>query len=178
VEYPRYLDARFTFREAAIAAAFPLNTLRSYYQRDWFRSFVKESETRRGSARKLCLGDVLLLAIASRLIDQGLRPLNAYNAALPFGIVGSLPKALRDQGYPLRRPFELFDREQFDTYLLCRSESAARIIPVERGAAVPVDQGLDAEGKLFGVATTVVLLNAVEATVFKQLRVPRTSPVC
>jgi len=173
VEYSEYLEARFTFRQAATAAAFPLNTLRSYYQREWFRSFVPDPTTRRGSARKLCLGDILVLAIASRLIDQGERPLNAYNAALPFGIVGSLPKALRERGHPPRRRFELFNRHEFDTYLLCRRGSASRIIAVEKGAAVPVHQGLDAEGKQFGVATTVVCLNAVETTVFKQLRIAR-----
>lgn len=172
MEYAQYLEARFTFRQAADAAAFPLNTLRSYYQREWFRSFVKEPASRRGSARKLCLGDILVLAVASRLIDQGERPLNAYNAALPFGVLGSRPKALRDSGYPFRRPFELFDRKQFDTYLLCRSGSAGRIIAVKQGAAVPVNEGLDADGQQFGVATTVVLLNAVEGVVFKQLGVP------
>ena len=171
MDYSEYLEARFTFRQAANAAAFPLNTLRSYYQRQWFRSFVAEPTSRRGSARKLCLGDILLLAIASRLIDQGERPLNAYNAALPFGIVGSLPETLRKRGQPPRRPFELFDRDRFDTYLLCRSGSASRIISVEKGAAVPVHQGLDEEGKQFGVATTVICLNAVEATVFKELQI-------
>jgi hypothetical protein len=169
VEYQEYLKPRYTFRQAAEAAAFPLNTLRSNFQRGWFNSFAEGLATHRGSARKLCLGDILVLAIASRLIDQGERPMNAYNAALPFGIVGFTPKALRDRGYPSRRPFELFNRDDFDTYLLWRRGSAARVIAVEKGAAVPVNEGLDDEGKQFGVATTVLLLNAVEATVFKHL---------
>jgi hypothetical protein len=169
VSYQDYLEPRYTFREGAIAAAFPLNTLRSNYQRGWFQSFGEGLATRRGSARKLCLGDILVLAIASRLIDQGERPLNAYNAALPFGLVGSTPKALREEGHPPRRPFELFNREHYDTYLLWRRGSAARVVPVAKGNPVRVEEGLDEEGRQFGVATTVLPLNAVEATVLRQL---------
>lgn len=169
--WEKYLKPCFTFRQAAEAAAFPLNTLRSNYQRGWFQSFGKALNAGRGRAQKLCLGDVLVLAIASRLIDQGERPLNAYNAALPFGVVGTTPKAIIDLGFVRRRPFELFDRSQFDTYLLWRRGSPARVLPVGKGLPVPINDGLDQEGKQFGVATTVLLLNAVEQTVLKQLDV-------
>lgn len=164
-----YLEPRFSFRQAAEAAAFPLNTLRSNYQRGWFRSFAQGLSAGRGRAQMLCLGDVLVLAIASRLIDQGERPMNAYNAALPFGIVGSTPKALLDQGFLRRGAFQLFDDSHFDTFLLWRRGSPPRVIPVTKGGSVPVNTGLDEEGTKFGVATTILPLNPVEQTVFSKL---------
>ena len=169
-----YLEPRFSFREAAEAAAFPLNTLRSYYQRGWFESFARGLKAGRGRAQMLCLGDVLVLAIASRLIDQGERPINAYTGARPFGLIASTPKNLLEQGHPRRLPFELFNQDEFDTYLLWRRGSPTRVIAVPKDGAVPVNAGLDEEGIQFGVATSVILLNAVERTVFKMLGLKRS----
>src|SRR5688572_25578928 len=99
-----YTAPRYTLRQAAEAAAFPLNTLRSNYQRGWFRSFASPDAIGRGHTRWLCLGDVLALAIASRLTELRIRPMEAWTAAYLFGTVAVVKK-----GGPARRPFELFD---------------------------------------------------------------------
>lgn len=162
MDYPDYLKPRFTLRRAADAAAFPVNTLRSNYQRGWFRSFGEGLDVGKGRAQRLCIGDVLVLALASRLIDLGLRPLEAYNAAAPFGFVAHTPK-----GMPRRMPFQLFDRSQFDSIFIWRRGAPARVIGVPRGGMVPrSDLRLDEE---FGEATVVLHLNVIEARVFDRL---------
>jgi hypothetical protein len=99
------------------------------------------------------------------LIDMGLRPLDAYNAAAPFGLAAHTPK-----GLPRRLPCQLFDRSKFDTIFVWRRGAPARVIGVPKGGAIPqLDLRLDDE---FGEATVTLLLNAVEATVFKKLGFP------
>lgn len=160
-----YLEPRFTLRQAAHAADFPLNTLRSNYQRGWFRSFSTAMAVGRGRTQRLCLGDVLVLAIASRLIDIGFRPLEAYNAAAPFGIVAHTPK-----GGERRLPFQLFDRDEYNSVFVWRLGTPSRVIRVSKADGVPLEQlRLDDP---FGEAAVALLLNRVEATVFRRLHLP------
>ena len=169
MEYSDYLEPRYRLRAAAEAAAFPLNTLRSNYQRGWFQSFGNGLSAGRGRAQRLCLGDILVLAIASRLIDAGVAPMEAYNAAVSFGVVAKTPK-----GVWRRMPFELFDRDQFHTILVWRRGSAANVVPVRKGQGLTLDElGVwDA----FGEVSMVLPLNAVEATVFAQLGLSDSEP--
>jgi len=165
MKYSDYLEPKFRLRQAALAADFPLNTLRSYYQRGWFRSFADGLGKGKGRAQRLCLGDILVLAIASRLVGVGLSPLDAYNAAYPYGITAKTPRGIRR-----RMPFELFDREEFDSVLVWSLGSAALVVPVRKGDGISlVELGLDAE---FGEATIAISLNAVERTVFEKLGLP------
>lgn len=158
-----YLEPRFTLREAAHAASFPLNTLRSNYQRGWFRSFASGMSVGRGRAQRLCLGDILVLAVASRLIDIGFRPLDAYNAAAPFGLVAHRPRDGQR-----RLPFQLFDRGEFNSLFVWRVGLPSRVVRVGKGEGIPLeDLRLDDP---FGQAAVTLLLNSVEATVFARLR--------
>ena len=161
-----YLEPRFTLRQAALAAGFPLNTLRSNYQRGWFRSYGSGMAVGRGRAQRLCLGDILVLAIASRLIDIGFRPLDAFNAVAPFALVAHTPKDTAER----RLPFQLFDRVQFDSIFVWRMGSPALVIRVNKGDGIPLDQlRLDSPS---GEAAVALLLNSVEATVFNRLGLP------
>jgi hypothetical protein len=162
---PDYLEPKYRLRQAADAAAVPLNTLRSNYQRGWFQSFGNGMASGRGRAQRLCLGDILVLAIASRLIDIGLRPLDAYNAARPFGQVGG-----NRRGVSCRMPFGLFKRDEFDSVFIWRRGSASRVVPVRKGQGVPLE--LLKLDDSFGEAAVTLLLNAVEATVFEALKLP------
>jgi hypothetical protein len=165
-----YLAPRYTFRQAAEAAAFPLNTLRSNYQREWFRTFGQPLAPGRGRARKLCLGDVLILAIASRLIDLGIHPLKAWNAAFLFGLVTHIKK-----DGPRRRPFELFDASAYETVLVWRPDRRPQVVAVSRKTkALELGElGLDAEEEAFGVCSVVLPLNPVQRTVFDKLGLSR-----
>ena len=120
----------------------------------------------RGRAHKLCLGDVLVLAIASRLIDLGIHPLKAWNAAFLFGAVTHIKK-----DGPRRRPFELFDVSAYDTVLVWRPDRRPQILAVSRETkALELDDlGFDAGEEAFGVCSIVLPLNAVEHTVFDTL---------
>lgn len=163
MEYYDYLVPRYTFRQAALAAAFPVNTLRSNYQRGWFRSFANGLSKGRGRSQLLCLGDILVLAIASRLIDMGMRPLDAFNVAQPFGLAARTPA-----GHEPRKPFQLFDRAKYRTVLIWRKDAVHRVVPVENDAGVPSELFDD---DAFGVATLVLPLNPVESTVCRRLGV-------
>lgn len=161
-----YSAPLYTFRQASEAAAFPLNTLRSYYQREWFSSFVPDVSAGRGVARKLCLGDVLVLAIASRLIDLGIQPGEAWKVGYLFGAITQT----RKDG-PKRRPFQLFDERAYETVLIWRKGQLPSIVPVaatSRQISVELFSG-DEEESAFGVVSVVLPLNALQETVFRKL---------
>ena len=164
-----YASPRFTLRESSEAADFPLNTLRSYLQRGWFKSLAQNLGGGRGKAGLLSLGDVLVLAIASRLIDVGMRPVNAYHAALPFALAASTPRGLES-----RRPFELFDPSKYITVFVWRAGFPARVVPVAKDEAV--DPLLSANSFLgdddYGPASVGIVINQVRATVFERLHIP------
>jgi hypothetical protein len=162
-----YTAPRYTLRQASAAASFPLNTLRSNFQRGWFRSFANRPATGKGHTRRLCLGDVLVLAIADRLTQLRVHPINAWNAAYFFGAV-----TVQRKGWPRRGQFELFDEELYETVLIWRPESPPEIVPVSKDTRsldlnsfqlTPAEQD-------FGVALVLLLLNPVQRTVFKKLR--------
>lgn len=154
-----YLNPRFTFRQAAAASGFTVNTLRSNFQRGWFRSFGNGLHSGQGRTQRLCLGDVLVLAIASRLIDVGIRPSDAYNAAYKFGAV-----TRNKPGQPRRLPFQTFDRDKYETILMWRNGSH-EVIPVARDEPLAKLRLDDADG----MAVVVLSLNATEAAMFARL---------
>ena len=161
-----YHSPRFTFRQASIAADFPLNTLRSYFERGIFASLARDLSRGRGKVRRVCLGDVLVVAIASRLIDIGIRPVNAFGAAILFGRIAETPVGIRR-----RMPLQLFDRSQFETILVWGQGEAPQFLPVLKSTgevALPVET-LPRDFLDYGVAVTVLPLSGMEAIVFTRL---------
>jgi len=155
-----FREPKFRLSRAATAAGFSLNTLRSNYQRGWFRSFAGALGTGQGRAQRLCLGDVIVLAIARRLVDLRIHPVEAFNAAYAFGLV-----AKQYPHVPRRPPFELFDPARFRTVFAWKPGTTAQILPVARGGGVPLEQLklLDGEG------TICLLLNPIVEDVFEKL---------
>jgi hypothetical protein len=71
---------------------------------------------------------------------------------------------------PGRGPFELFDRDEFDSVFVSSLGAAAQVVPVKKGAGVLL-RDLDLDGE-FGDATISLLLNPVERIVFQRLGLP------
>jgi hypothetical protein len=82
-------ELRWTLSQAAqIAGYAKLNTLRSYFQRGWFRIVGGEAAKSRGSAGLLTLHDVLAVGVARPLIEAGAEPRLAFEAGLVFAHFG------------------------------------------------------------------------------------------
>lgn len=163
---PDYFTPRFTLRQAAAASDFPYNTMRSYYQRAWFRSHANALRQGRGRASLLCLADVLVLTIASRLIEVGVSPINAYAAAQPFAVAARTPK-----GMQRRRPPELFNRKTFETLFVWQPGSLAQVVPVQRASPdLPLTWLFDNVGDDgYASAAVAIPLNPLERLVFQRL---------
>ena len=145
-----------------MATGFSLNTLRSNFQREWFRSFATGMGTGQGRAQRLCLGDLLVLAIARQLITTGSHPIRAFNAAYSFGVVAKTPA-----GMPRRLPFELFDRNEYDTLFVWIPDTLADVVPAPKHGCVQLEVlGLSPDRE---EATVCLLLNAIEAGVLKRV---------
>ena len=157
-----YFEPRFTLSRAATATGFSLNTLRSNFQRGWFRSFAAGLGIGQGRTQRLCLSDVLVLTIARKLIAIGVHPVRGFNAALTFGLAAKAPKQ-----FPRRMPCELFDPDLFETVFIWQPGAVARVIPVAKGGAIKLgDLGLtESEAS----ASVCLSLNAIEADVFDKL---------
>lgn len=159
-----YFEPGFRLSQAALAAGFEQNTLRSNFQRQWFRSFATKDRPGRGRAKRLCLADVVVLAITRRFIDLGLHPAEAFKAAFPFGLVSKIRK-----GQPARPPCTAFDPRRFDTVLVWRP-GGAEVMPIPKGEGVQ----LDALGLTGGTGDAVICLmvNDIEANVMSKLGLP------
>lgn len=160
-----YESPRFTFRQAALSADFPLNTLRSYYQRELFKPPANVSEGR-GKTRYLSLGDILILAIAARLIDIGMNPFRAFHVARPF-----VEDTYASDDVRPRLPYELFDRAEYETVLVWDGESPARVIPVpltNDNLTLPLSR-LPHDVLDYGTGLVVMPLSGLEKTVFTRL---------
>lgn len=101
-------EFRWTLAEAAQLAGYDKhNTLRSYFQKGWFRIVGGQAARGRGSAGLLTLHDVLGIAVARRLIDAGADPRLAFEAGLGFahfGVEGRDPGGVfdfRDRGFTI-----------------------------------------------------------------------------
>jgi hypothetical protein len=83
-----YSDPRYSLRDAASASGFSLNTLRSNFQRGWFRVIGGQASEVGGLPHMLSLRDVLHIAAAERLWEAGVHPEVAFRAALNFAHAG------------------------------------------------------------------------------------------
>ncbi len=101
-----YDTPRYPIRQAAEAAGFEVNTLRSLYQRGHFRIIGGEEAKARGLSAFLNLRDILCIAVARRLIDTGAHPKAAFEAGVQFAHIGDggstgtaqAPKSARNPG--------------------------------------------------------------------------------
>lgn len=165
---PDYFSPRFTLRQAANASDFPYNTMRSYYQRGWFKSFSSALSQGRGRTGQLCLADVLVLSIASRLIEVGVRPLNAYADASSFAVIARTPK-----GFDRRKPLQLFDQERYQTVFVWQPGASPRVVPLPKADA-RIQLGelfYAADPEEYASAAVVIPLNPLEALVFRRLKI-------
>lgn len=162
-----YDTARYTFRQAAIAAGFEPNTLRSYYapNRAFFRIIGGEAAKAKGLAGLLSLRDVLHLAVAQRLIEMGVHPRHAFEAGLDFAHTSDSPA-----GGPSRDPGELFDVSYAWTALVWQPGTRGRVV-----AMLAKDPTLSWADLFYNRHTgkrgpaVVILLNDVEKQVFDAL---------
>lgn len=151
-------EAKWTFAQAAQLAGYEkLNTLRSYFQKGWFRIIGRPPASKgRGSAELLSLYDVLSLAVAKHLIDLGAVPRLAFEAGVSFGHFGD---ASRDPG-------ELYG-SGFTVMVYFPSDGATRILRVKSAVELAELFSHPRSGKREG--SIQLLLNDVERSVFLQL---------
>jgi hypothetical protein len=158
-----YFEPRYRLSQVAGATGFSLNTLRSNFQRDWFHSHGSGVNLGQGRAQRLCLADVMVLAIARRLIALGLHPNTSFNAALPFGRAAKTPK-----GLPPRWPGELFPEDDFETVMVWKPGRVAEILPVRKADGIKLEQLTFDDDE---DATVCLHLNPIERRVFTKLNV-------
>jgi len=159
-----YFEPRYRLSQVAAATGFSLNTLRSNFQREWFRAHGSGVNLGQGRAQRLCLADVMVLAIARRLIALGIHPITSFEAALPFGRAAKTPK-----GFPARWPGELFPEDKFDTIMVWKPGRVADVLPIRKSDGIRLEQlALDDDGE---DATICLHLNPIERNVFARLNV-------
>lgn len=154
-----YTTPLFPIREAAAAAGFEVNTLRSLYGRGHFRIIGGEAAKARGLANMLNLRDTMHIAVAKRLMDVGVHPKQAFEVGVSFA----------HSSYGERLPAMLFDqREHGYTVLIFHPKSGQAQI-------VATEDGLDFAQLFFDPSTgrrddaVAILLNDVELSVFRAL---------
>jgi hypothetical protein len=155
-----YFEPRYRLRQAAEATGFSLNTLRSSFQRAWFRSVGDETGVGQGRAQRLCLADIFVLAIAQRLIALGIHPVEAFNGAFPFA-----RGARQFPGVPKRQPGALFDSAQYQSVFIWKPGAASQVIPVGNGEGIPLGE----LGLLDGEGTICILLNPLIEPLLQKL---------
>jgi hypothetical protein len=127
-----YDTPKYPIRDAASASGFSLNTLRSNYQRGWFRIIGGERAQGEGLPHMLSLRDVLHVAVAHRLWTAGVHPEIAFKAGINFAHSGGEDDA--HDGL-FRVPAGVFESSKARTFLLyhpseAKSEFPGRIIAV------------------------------------------------
>ena len=173
-----YETPKYPIREAAAAAGFELNSLRSLYQRGHFRVVGGVEAQARGIGASLNLRDIMHIAVAKRLMDVGVHPKDAFEAAMFFahtGKGGSGWVGEPMQG-PIRNPAGMFSNgrtELFTVLIYFASNNQSRIVPMEK-------QTLDFSTLFINRATgqrdnpVLIYLNDVERQVFLALDVRGT----
>lgn len=116
-----YRTPIYPIRQAAAAAGFELNTLRSLYRRGHFRIIGGEEAKSRGLGHALNLRDIMHVAVAKRLMDVGVHPKDAFDAGTHFAHTAS--GATRD-------PAEMFD-EGFTVLVYFVSTGSTRVVPMK-----------------------------------------------
>ncbi len=164
-----YETPLYPVREAANAAGFELNTLRSLYQRGHFRVIGGEEAKARGLGRMLNLRDIMHVAVAKRLMDLGLHPKDAFEAGIYFAHTGTGGSGwVGDDTIELtREPAGVFGKG-FTVLVHFPVTGSTRIVPMKDGldfSTLFVDRSV-------GRANPVlVFLNEVEHSVFTALGV-------
>lgn len=84
-----YQTPLYPIRQAAAAAGFEVNTLRSLFQRGHFEIVGGEEAKARGLGHTLNLRDVMQHAVSKRLMDMGVHARDAFKAARDFAHTAS-----------------------------------------------------------------------------------------
>ena len=160
-----YDTPRYPIRQAAAAAGFELNTLRSLYQRGHFEIVGGEEAKARGLAAFLNLRDVMHIAVSKRLIDMGIHASDAFIAGKDFAHTSSG----RDAGQHAHRlPAELY-RGWFTVLVYHPALGSGRVLPMTDGLQFSdLFHDPHAGGRHNPV---VIFLNDVEREVFTALNV-------
>ncbi|MEK6722370.1 MAG: hypothetical protein AABZ04_02475 [Pseudomonadota bacterium] len=124
-----YSTPRYPIREAAQAAGFELNTLRSLYQRGHFSIIGGEEAKARGLGHMLNLRDIMHVAVAKQLMEAGVHPKDAFQAAIHFAHVGSGGSGWVGEPMtgPTRLPAGLFD-DGFTVLIYFAASQGVKII--------------------------------------------------
>lgn len=150
----------YPIRQAAMAAGFELNTLRSLYQRGRFRVVGGEEAKARGLGHVLNLRDILTVAVAKRLMDAGAEPAAAFMAGVRFVHVGS--------GGSIRLPGEVH-KNGFTVMVFFPSTGSDRIVSLK--SSLPFAELFINPDTGKRDTPVVLLLNDVERDVFMALRI-------
>lgn len=154
---------KYTISEAAKASGFPINTLRSLYQRGHFKIVGGEDKKGRGLAAELTLEDVLCLSVAKVAVDAGVHPRVAFEAGKTFAYMSG---GAAGQNTGERLPSHVFAGGF--TVLVCHpATGTTKILNTNDGLSF-TDLFHDA-GFLGRHASVVILLNDVERSVFNAL---------
>lgn len=165
-----YETPLYPIREAAAAAGFELNTLRSLYRRGHFRIIGGEEAKSKGLAHTLNLRDIMHIAVAKQLMDVGVHPKDAYEAGVYFAHTGKGGSGWVGEPAtgPVRDPAGMFS-QGFTVLVYHPSTGSTRIVPMKDSldfATLFIDQSTDGR-----VNPILVFLNDVERAVFIALNV-------
>ncbi len=160
----------YPIREAAQAAGFELNTLRSLYQRGHFRIIGGEEAKARGLGHMLNLRDIMHVAVAKRLMDVGVHAKDAFEATISFAHMGSGGSGWVGEAMsgPVRDPAGMYDKG-FTVLVYFPASGTARIVQMEQSldfAALFVNPYSGAREN-----PVLIFLNDVEHSVFCALGV-------
>ncbi|WP_103729934.1 hypothetical protein [Novosphingobium sp. HII-3] len=132
-----YETPKYPIREAAAAAGFQLNTLRSLYQRGHFRVVGGVEAQARGLGHTLNLRDIMHVAVAKRLMDVGVHAKDAFEAATRFAHTGTGGSGWA--GEPMKGPFRvpagMFSdgkAELFTVLIYFASSGQNRVVPMDK----------------------------------------------
>ncbi|MGB5077678.1 MAG: hypothetical protein WBO17_09385 [Sphingorhabdus sp.] len=158
----------FKLREVAIATGWHLGTLRDYFVRGIFQWHEGEGKAVvAGATSRLSLRGAIRLAIAYELWSQGVSPRLAIEAATIFTDFGNT--AMSNDAGLTRLSGNLF-KDGFDTLLLWRKDTGARIVPAPSGQGIPIAQ-LFSTSQGERSAVSIVHLDQVVIRVMKELKI-------
>lgn len=165
-----YVTPLYPIREAAAAAGFELNTLRSLYRRGHFRIIGGEEAKAKGLGHALNLRDIMHVAVAKQLMDAGVHPKDAYEAGVIFAHTGKGQSGwVAEPGTgPVRNPAGMFDKG-FTVLVYFPATGSNRIVPMKDSldfSTLFIDPTSGAR-----INPILVFLNDVERAVFTALNV-------
>jgi hypothetical protein len=166
-----YTSPLYPIREAAQAAGFELNTLRSLYQRGHFRIIGGEEAKARGLGAMLNLRDIMHVAAAKRLMDAGVHPRDAFEGTIKFAHTGDGGSGWVGEPMtgPTREPAGCYS-DGFTAMIYYPSDGYTKIVPMDKNALGFSELFFNPRTGGEEVAV-VVFLNTVEHSVFSALGV-------